>query len=34
LVPAFDDAQRLWTVWVVEWGGEGIVLKDRPSGVS
>lgn len=31
LVSTFDDAQRLWTVWVVEWGGEGIVLKDRRS---
>jgi ATP dependent DNA ligase domain len=31
LVPTFEDAQRLWRVWVVEWGGEGIVLKDRRS---
>jgi ATP-dependent DNA ligase len=31
LVPAFGDARRLWTVWVIEWGGEGIVLKDRQS---
>jgi ATP-dependent DNA ligase len=31
LVPAFEDAQRLWTVWVIEWGGEGIVRKDRRS---
>ena len=31
LVPTFEDASRLWRVWVVEWGGEGIVLKDRRS---
>jgi bifunctional non-homologous end joining protein LigD len=31
LVPVSDDAARLWTVWVIEWGGEGIVLKDRRS---
>ena len=31
VVPTFEDARRLWTVWVVEWGGEGIVLKDRRS---
>ena len=31
LVPTFEDAARLWRVWVVEWGGEGIVLKDRRS---
>jgi ATP-dependent DNA ligase len=31
LVPAFADARRLWTVWVIDWGGEGIVLKDRRS---
>ena len=31
LVPAFEDAARLWRTWVVEWGGEGIVLKDRRS---
>jgi ATP dependent DNA ligase domain len=29
LVPRFEDAARLWRVWVLEWGGEGIVLKDR-----
>jgi ATP-dependent DNA ligase len=32
LVPTFEDAARLWRVWVVEWGGEDIVLKDRRSG--
>jgi ATP-dependent DNA ligase len=31
LVPTFEDAARLWRVWVLEWGGEGIVLKDRRS---
>jgi hypothetical protein len=31
LVPACDDARRLWATWVVEWGGEGIVLKHRRS---
>jgi bifunctional non-homologous end joining protein LigD len=31
LVPTFEDAARLWRIWVVEWGGEGIVLKDRRS---
>jgi ATP dependent DNA ligase domain len=31
LVPTFEDASRLWRVWVVEWGGEEIVLKDRRS---
>jgi ATP-dependent DNA ligase len=31
LVPVSDDAAHLWRVWVVEWGGEGIVLKDRRS---
>jgi ATP-dependent DNA ligase len=28
IVPAADDAARLWATWVA-WGGEGIVLKDR-----
>jgi bifunctional non-homologous end joining protein LigD len=31
LVPTTDDARRLWAVWVVDWGGEGIVLKGRRS---
>jgi hypothetical protein len=31
LVSVSDDAARLWTVWVIEWGSEGIVLKDRRS---
>jgi ATP dependent DNA ligase-like protein len=31
LVPTSEDATHLWRVWVVEWGGEGIVLKDRRS---
>src|SRR5262245_60622164 len=28
-VPVTDDAPRLWTLWVGQQGGEGIVLKDR-----
>ena len=29
IVPVTDDAARLlWVTWV-DWGGEGIVLKDR-----
>jgi hypothetical protein len=29
IVPVFDDAARLWALWVGEQGGEGIVLKER-----
>jgi ATP-dependent DNA ligase len=31
LLPAWDDARQLWARWVVEWSGEGIVLKHRHS---
>lgn len=31
LVPTCDDARQLWALWVVDWGGEGIVLKHRRS---
>jgi bifunctional non-homologous end joining protein LigD len=31
LVPTCGDAKRMWDTWVEEWGGEGIVLKDRRS---
>jgi ATP-dependent DNA ligase len=31
LAPTFEDAARLWPVWVLEWGGEGIVLEDHRS---
>jgi hypothetical protein len=29
--PWTDRRKRLWRVWALEWGGEGIVLKDRRS---
>jgi bifunctional non-homologous end joining protein LigD len=29
VVPVSDDADRLWSLWVGQQGGEGIVLKDR-----
>jgi bifunctional non-homologous end joining protein LigD len=29
VVPVSDDANRLWSLWVGQQGGEGIVLKDR-----
>ena len=30
VVPVSDDADRLWSLWVGQQGGEGIVLKERP----
>jgi ATP-dependent DNA ligase len=29
LVPTSHDASHMWRLWVVEWGGEGIVFRDR-----
>jgi ATP-dependent DNA ligase len=29
IVPVSDDADRLWSLWVGQQGGEGIVLKER-----
>ena len=29
VVPVSDDADRLWSLWVGQQGGEGIVLKER-----
>jgi bifunctional non-homologous end joining protein LigD len=29
VVPVSDDANRLWSLWVGQQGGEGIVLKER-----
>jgi ATP-dependent DNA ligase len=29
IVPVTDDGVRLWSLWVEQQGGEGIVLKDR-----
>jgi hypothetical protein len=29
VVPVSDDANRLWSFWVGQQGGEGIVLKER-----
>jgi ATP-dependent DNA ligase len=31
IVPVTGDASRLWTLWVGQQGGEGIVLKERRS---